>query len=138
MLTCSSFEFYTGFEVKGASKLDLFGAETTGDVKAVDFLMLPLPASLEVSGFRDLFHFLTLRIFCFRLQQKLITSVFICTCSSFFQNAADFRQILPLPGSASMFAEITVIVVLYRVSCTIPCELYYTRCSRKLKMKQKI
>ena len=51
----------------------------TTDVEAVKFLMLPLPAPLEVLRFRVRFR--TFGIFCFRLRVELVAS------SLFYQSA---------------------------------------------------
>jgi len=69
------------------------------DVEAVKYFLLPLPASLEVSCFRVRFRFLTLGVFCFRFQIKLVASEF--ASSLFCQNASASFRILPLSASAS-------------------------------------
>ena len=58
------------------------------DVEAVKYLMLPLPAPLEVLSFRVRFRFLTCGIFCFRLRIKLIASEFASASSLFHQSAS--------------------------------------------------
>ena len=57
------------------------------DVEAVKFLMLPLPAPLEVLCFRVRFRFLTFGIFCFCFQVwiELVASEF-ASASSLFQS----------------------------------------------------
>jgi len=84
---------------------DLIGFQIirSRDVEAVEYFLLPLPASLEVSCFRVRFHFLTLGIFCFRfrLRIKLVASEFASASSLFCQNASTFFRILLLPASAS-------------------------------------
>ena len=60
------------------------------DVEAVKFLMLPLPAPLEVLCFRVRFRFLTFGIFCFRfrLRVELVASEFASASSLFYQSAS--------------------------------------------------
>ena len=69
------------FNWSGFDSLDAFR-----DVEAVKFLMLPLPAPLEVLCFRVRFRFLTFGIFCFRFQLriKLVASEFASASSIFF------------------------------------------------------
>ena len=59
------------------------------DVEAVKFLMLPLPASLEVLCFRVCFRFrfLTFRIFCLWLQVELVAFEFASASNLFHQSA---------------------------------------------------
>ena len=66
---------------------------TTRDVEAVKFLMLPLPAPLEVLCFQV--RFLTFRIFCFRfrLRIELIASEFASASSLFHQSASASTKI---------------------------------------------
>ena len=60
------------------------------DVEAVKFLMLPLPASLEVLCNRVRFRFLTFGIFCFRflLDIELVAFEFASAFSLFHQSAS--------------------------------------------------
>ena len=60
------------------------------DLKAVKFLMLPLPASFEVLCNRVRFRFLTFGIFCFRflLHIELVAFEFASTSSLFHQSAS--------------------------------------------------
>ena len=62
----------------------------TRDVEAVKFLMLPLPAPVEVLCFRVRFRFLTFGIFCFRsrLRIELVASEFASASSLFHQRAS--------------------------------------------------
>ena len=68
------------------------------DVEAVKFLMLPLPAPIEVLCFRVRFRYLTLGIFCFRfrLRTELIASEFASAPVSFI-------KVLPLPQKFNRF-----------------------------------
>ena len=60
------------------------------DVEAFKFLMLPLPALLEVLYFRVRLRFLIFGIFCFRfrLRIELVASEFASTSSLFYQSAS--------------------------------------------------
>ena len=63
------------------------------DVEAVKFLMLPLPAPLEVLCFQVRFRFLTFRIFCFRFQIELVASEFASASSLCHQTASASTKI---------------------------------------------
>ena len=69
------------------------GGVSSSDVEAVKFLMLPLPAPLEVLCFRVRFRFLTFGIFCFRLWIELVTSEFASASSLFHQSGSASTKI---------------------------------------------
>ena len=66
------------------------------DVEAVKFLMLPLPAPLEVLCFRVRFRFLTFGIFCFRFRIELVASEFASASSLFHQRASASTSLLSM------------------------------------------
>jgi len=84
------------------------------DVEAVEYFLLPLPASYKISRFRVCFHFhlLSSKCFCFRFYKNLnattaSASNFYIPSPCFMKNASasSKSQMLPslLPFSASFF-----------------------------------
>ena len=67
----------------------------TRDVEAVKYLMLPLPAPLEVLCFRGRFRFLTFGNFCFRFQLRIesVASEFASASILFNQSASASTKI---------------------------------------------
>ena len=81
----------------------------------VKFLMLPLPAPLEVLCFRVRFRFLTFGIFCFRFRIELVASAF-----SFFHQSA--------PSSTSLLSMKQLIAFSIKKLASLLCKLFYLTC----------
>ena len=91
------------------------------DVEAVKFLMLPLPAPLEVSWFRVRFRFLTFGIFCFRFRLRIdLVALEFASASSLFHQIAS--------ASTFLLSMKQLIVFIVQKKASLLCKLFYLTC----------